>query len=146
MTNDGGRPPKPTHLKVLHGDRDDRVNDAEPVPSEGEIVPPVDLTKEGREVWDRLAPDRIAKGVLTAWDVDAFAEFCESLVILRRKRRAASRGKAEQGKASPMNEWKLAVQVVTSLGGRFGWTPSDRAKLEVDRGQEQSDDLLSGSG
>lgn len=126
-----GRPPKPTHLKVLDGDRPDRINTSEPVPAQSDVVPPFDLSDDARAVWDRIAPDRIAKGVLTPWDVDAFAEFCEALVILRDKRSSARR-EAEPGAPSPMSEYKAAIAVASTLGGRFGWTPSDRAKLTTD--------------
>jgi hypothetical protein len=36
-----------------------------------------------RTVWDRLAPGRIAVGVLTTWDVDAFIIVCEALAHYR---------------------------------------------------------------
>ena len=126
----GGRPPKPTHLKVLHGDRADRINTSEPVPDKAPIEPPFKLTKQAQDVWDRLAPDRIKKGVLTPWDVDAFAEFCEAVVILRGKRRGA-KARPEPGAPSPMSEYKTAVSIVSTFGSRFGWTPSDRAKLTM---------------
>lgn len=148
MSNEGGRPRKPSHLKVLHGDdkkNPGRVNDAEPQPAAGDVEPPFGLTKQAREVWDRLAPDMQAKGVLTSWDADLFAELCEAIVKLRAKRRAANR-EAERGGASPMREYGQALDMVVKLAGRFGMTPSDRSKLEVDRGDEKSDDLLSGSG
>lgn len=141
----GGRPPKPTHLKVLAGDRKDRINTAEPVPSAGEVVPPWPLTNDGQAVWDRLAPDRIAKGVLTAWDADAFGFFCEAVAIARFKIGAAH-DKPEPGAASGVGEFRTAVSVVSSLGGRFGWTPSDRQKIVIgERSRsDSSDDLLSG--
>lgn len=125
---DRGRPAKPKHLKVLHGDQKDRINDDEPVPAEAEIAPPYPLNQKVQAVWDRLAPDRIAQGVLTAWDVDAFAQFCEALVIAQSTVRSA-RTKAKPGAPSPLAEFQKAVQICSTLGGRFGWTPSDRAKL-----------------
>lgn len=144
MTTEGGRPRKPTAMKVLHGDRADRMPAAEPQPAEREVSPPFALTKAARQVWDRLAPDLHAKGVLTSWDVDAFAEFCEAVTILRAKRRSARR-KARPGESSPMAEYRAAMQVVTTLGSRFGLTPSDRARLSVaDRAPEPGDDLLTG--
>lgn len=143
----GGRPSKPTNLKLLHGDdkkNRDRVNTSEPVPSSTEILPPWKLTKAAQDVWDRLAPDRIRTGVLTAWDVDAFALFCEALVITRRKLSGARR-KPEPGGSSPMSEFKTAVGIVSTLGARFGWTPADRAKLTTEEERrDPSEDLLSG--
>lgn len=140
----GGRPAKPTHLKVLAGDRKDRINNAEPQPTEADVVPPWDLSDEAQAAWDRLAPDLIANKLLTAWDVDAFAFFCESLALARGKL-AGAHDKPEPGAASGIGEFRSAMQVVSTLGGRFGWTPSDRQKLvvgEVENGSK--DDLLTG--
>jgi phage terminase small subunit len=141
----GGRPHKPKHLKVLAGDRKDRINEAEPVPSPGEVAPPWPLTKAAQEVWDRLAPDLIDKQLLTPWDIDAFAFFCESLAIAKGKMSSARRRPAP-GAASPMSEFKQAMSVVATLGGRFGWTPSDRQKLVAGEASIGSgkEDLLTG--
>lgn len=128
-----GRPAKPTHLKLLAGDdkkNPQRVNRKEPVPADEPVAPPWELTEEGRVVWDRMAPDRIAKGVLTAWDTDAFAFLCESVALAQSKLRGADR-EPKPGAASPMAEFRAAMAVVSSLGSRFGWTPSDRSKLVV---------------
>lgn len=131
------RPAKPTSLKVLHGDREDRINRQEPVPSRGEIKPSRDLSPAAQRVWDRLAPDRIRAGVLTPWDVDAFGLFCEALVIAEQKLEGARKDPVP-GTASPMAEFKTAMSIVSSLGGRFGWTPSERAQLKVDDGSKSN--------
>lgn len=144
---DRGPAPKPTHLKVLHGDdkkNPQRINADEPQPS-GDAEPSFELSSDAREVWDRLAPDMQAKGVLSSWDADLFGELCEAIVKLRVKRKAANRG-GKPGGANPMRDYQTAFDMVIKLASRFGMTPSDRSKLEVDRGEESSDDLLSGSG
>lgn len=140
-----GRPKKPKHLALLHGDRKDRINQQEPTPSEDlPIAPPYELPEEVQAVWDRLAPDRITSGVLTAWDVDAFAAFCEALVLAQKGAREAS-GAVIPGAPSPMSRFKDAVSLCSTLGGRFGWTPSDRQKLIVGEApREPGADLLSG--
>jgi phage terminase small subunit len=142
-----GRPRKPTHLKVLAGDdkkNPQRMNRAEPQPAAGAIVPPWPLTPTAQEVWDRLAPDRIAKGVLTPWDVDAFALFCEAVALARAKVRG-TRGRPEPGAASPVSELRAAVSMADQLGGKFGWTPSQRAGLTIGDGDaKRGDDLLTG--
>jgi len=141
---DAGRPSKPRHLKALHGDRKDRINDQEPTPSDGAVVPPYDLAPDVQAVWDRLAPDRIRLKILTAWDVDAFAAFCEALVLTQQGAREAS-GPVVPGAPSPMSRFKDAVNLCSTLGGRFGWTPSDRQKLIVGEApREPGADLLSG--
>lgn len=138
----GGRPAKPTNLKLLHGDHKKnpkRVNRAEPVPGSLPVQPPHPLSAEAQEVWDRLAPDMIRTGVLTAWDVDAFALFCEAVVITRSKVQPAREEWTPQpGTASPLSELKQAVGIVATLGGQFGWTPAARTKLAV--GGEQRGD------
>ncbi|MGW0824465.1 P27 family phage terminase small subunit [Streptomyces sp. NPDC002845] len=64
------------------------------MPDEGKIGPPawlVDLDAEGEDstesaldVWRRLVPDLIRKRVLTPWDVEAFAVFCDAVTGYRR--------------------------------------------------------------
>lgn len=133
----GGRPPKPTNLKVLHGDRADRVNTTEPQPATHGVEPPQWLAGEALQRWYEMAPDRIAKQVLTAWDVEAFAEFCVAVVHARDALLADPFDSAHA---------KRCVDMVTALGGRFGWTPSDRTKLTIGDGPRRDDDgdLLTG--
>lgn len=142
---DAGRPNKPRHLKALHGDRKDRINDREPTPdAELPVAPPYELRPEVQATWDRLAPDRIRLKLLTAWDVDAFAAFCEAVVLAQQGAREAS-GPVVPGAPSPMSRFKDAVNLCSTLGGRFGWTPSDRQKLIVGEApREPGADLLSG--
>lgn len=136
----GGHNLKPTALKVLHGDREDRINRAEPVPEDVPVAAPTTLTTEAHAVWARLAPDRIAKGVLTAWDVDAFALFCEAAALAPHAARYAADHIDDAivpGAQSPVSRLREAVAICASLGSRFGWTPADRARLVI--GGEQRD-------
>lgn len=131
----GGRPPKPTALKLLHGDHKvhpERVNRREPVPSPGPIVPAYELAPRVRAVWDRLAPDRAALGLLSTWDVDAFSVLCEAVAVLQELRPGAP-------------GYRDAVAVCTSIGGKFGWTPADRSRLVAGAGPggDRGADLLS---
>lgn len=121
------------------------MNHAEPVPADRPIEPPYPLTRAVQDVWDDQAPDRIAKGVLTAWDVWAFAFWCESVVLARQGFVRARNDRPTPGAPSPMSMAKDAVTLASSLGGRFGWTPSDRAKLTVGEDSRRDDkaDLLS---
>lgn len=140
----GGRPAKPTKLKVLHGDRKDRINTAEPAPL-GAVTAPAHLSEAARDVWAEIAPDRIRQGVLTAWDVDAFATLCEALAMLRRADWSQAMVLAKPGQESPMSKLRQLVAISATLGGKFGWTPADRQKLIV--GEARRDpgaDLLTG--
>lgn len=145
---------------MLHGDRKDRINTAEPKPA-GEIERPAWLSARARRVWDSLAPDLAAKGVLTAWDVHAFADFCAAVPINQDAMSDVAQNGAscttvvrELPDGSLVYElrrnpaWQVAREssaLITTVGGRFGLTPSDRAQLKIgEGGRGSTDDLLSG--
>ncbi|MEW2635251.1 phage terminase small subunit P27 family [Streptomyces sp. NPDC048389] len=142
-----GRPSKPTNLKVLHGDRKDRINNDEPQPDAGEILPPGWLSDDALEVWEQFAGDLEAKRVLTPWDTEAFANWCDA--VARRRDAAAhvdeegavvelpvfNKNGEETGHRRAKNPWLLALDAadaqVQRYGARFGLTPSDRAQLKI---------------
>lgn len=144
-----GRPPKPTALKLLHGDEKknpQRINRSEPIPADDVdlTVPPEYMSEAAKEQWRAIAPDRIRQGVLTPWDTQAFAAFCEALVLLRNAHEGALE-LAKPGQESPMSKFRQTVAICATLGGKFGWTPSDRARLMVGgKTREPGADLLSG--
>lgn len=147
-----GPAPKPTQLRVLHGDRKDRVNSDEPQPSELEVAPPDWLPEAAVEVWEQLADDLIGKGVLTAWDAEAYANWCDAVV----RRRDAAEHIAEEGAVIEMpvfnkngdisghrlgkNPWLMALDSadaqVQRYGARFGLTPSDRSQLKIPQAKQ----------
>lgn len=140
-----GRPAKPHALKVLDGDRADRINNDEPVPSAGAVEPPYKLTKDVAAVWARVAPDLIRKGVLTPWDVDEFAKYCELTVLVRRAMQSARAGILVKGSNRSKGErvYNRALQAVkelgqqhSALGARFGLNPSDRQRLKIESGTD----------
>ncbi|MGW1127469.1 phage terminase small subunit P27 family [Streptomyces sp. NPDC002526] len=142
-----GPAPKPTQLRVLHGDRRDRINTAEPTPDTLDVQPPAWLSEAAVEVWEHLADDLTAKGVLTSWDVEAYANWCDAVV----RRRDAAEHVAEEGAVVELpvynkngdltghrqgkNPWLLALDAadaqVQRYGARFGLTPSDRSQLNI---------------
>lgn len=146
------RPAKPTRLKVLEGDRKDRINTAEPVPGQGDIVLPDWLDDAAIEVWERLAPDLTAKGVLTPWDVDAFAMACDSVSTYRAAAaQVAAEGMVVAGAKGGLVKHPM-LQVIrdsaatfATLAGRFGLTPADRARLSLggEDGHQGAERLLS---
>ena len=134
-----GPAPKPTALRMLHGDRPRRVNDAEPVPGAGEVKCPDWLPAPAQAMWDRLAPDLERRGVLTPWDVDAFGVVVSSYVNSRKAQELVDRdGVLVEGYRGAVVK-NPACQVArdswaTSIQGasRFGLTPTDRSQLSVD--------------
>lgn len=138
---------KPTELRVLHGDRPNRINTAEPKPAEGSVNAPTWLGKEARRVWRTKAPDLIAKKVLTAWDTEAFALYCDAVV--RHRTAAAKLDELGEVVLIPVYSskgdyvgdrlqknpwqmiWKESSEIMLRYGARFGMTPSDRAGISV---------------
>ncbi|PZG14432.1 phage terminase small subunit P27 family [Micromonospora craterilacus] len=158
-----GPHPEPTALKLVKGTRADRVNTAEPVPSPpvAQIEPPQWLTPEAVTFWQEYSPDLIRKGVLTQWDVEAFAVCCDAAA----RRRKAVKALEEEGEVVqlPMfdkngkptgfrvsrNPWTVVLgqadRQLQSWAARFGLTPSDRAQLTGGDGRrDPHEDLLTG--
>ena len=147
-----GPHPAPTHLKVLEGVKEYRLNRDEPTPADSGVVPPVPLSERAQAVWDRLAPDLIDKNVLTAWDVDMFSTFCNAVAIYHENMdlmagQYVARGSGDGVIKSP--HWQImrdCEQIMSRIGGRFGLTPGDRAALKVGGSEESAlgaDRLLS---
>jgi P27 family predicted phage terminase small subunit len=156
-----GPHPEPTALKIVKGARADRVNTDEPVPSPLDIDPPGWLTPDAAAIWDHYAPDFRRKGVLTAWDVEAFGWTCDAAA--RRRRAVASlaaegelidmpvfdKNGKQSGTRRGRNPWLVVLsQADTQLrtwAARFGMTPSDRAQITGgDRRRDPHEDLLTG--
>ena len=155
-----GPAPKPTNLRLLHGDRKDRVNDQEPVPADVDITIPSWLPATARSIWRQYAPDLQAKGVLTAWDVEAFAILCDSAA--RRRKAVKELRRLGEVVAIPImdltgevvghryqkNPWTLVLTEadaqVQRYAARFGMTPSDRSQLRIGGGghRDPTEDLL----
>ena len=139
-----GKPGKPNHLKILEGVRSDRINYDEPAPEDAEIVCPAELSGRARETWERLAPDLIAKKVLTAWDVPMFATFCDAVATYWINRELMGNQYTDVGSAGGVIKsphWQImrdAVGIMTSVGSRFGLSPSDRASLKIAPEEQKS--------
>lgn len=155
-----GPAPAPKALKLVKGERRDRVR--EPVPAEQPIRAPSWLSRQAKAVWRRYAPDLIDKRVLRCWDVEAFACYCDAVV---RRRKAAAELDAggeivehpvfnkngeltgqRVGKNPWWFVWVEADAQVQRYGARFGLTPSDRSGITMEEpaGGATSEDLLTG--
>ncbi len=134
-----GRAPRPTHIRALEGVKEYRLNRDEPIPSEGLVIPPVPLPADAQDVWNRLAPDMIAKRVLTSWDVDEFANGCRIQALLNEALDAAEKSPIVSTGSNDNLVMNPAIRAVTaleaslrSIWSRFGLTPGDRATLRID--------------
>lgn len=141
----------PSALRALAGDKN--AGKGEPQPS-SDVHRPDGLNAGALAVWNRLAPDLQRKGVLTGWDVDEFAAYCDA--VERRDRACEMLDEHGEVIAAPVFDqngkrtgerfvlspwwqvWKAANDITARKGARFGLTPSDRTALKVDDGRSKN--------
>lgn len=137
-----GPAPKPTALRLLHGDQRCRTNLAEPQPLPVALVRPDWLSPLAAEEWDRVAPHLEAMGTARATDQAALAAYCESyarwrvLVSLAAKsppvldrNRDGERIVVKNPVYSQVRDASAELRV---MAREFGLTPSARAGLRVE--------------
>lgn len=77
-----GRPRKPTKLKLIEGERKDRINKNEPKPQVGIPALPYHLRQVMSRValkeWNRVAPELKRLGILTNIDMVCLAAYCQA--------------------------------------------------------------------
>lgn len=149
----GGRPAKPTNLKVLHGtDRPDRVNANEPKPSTDGVKPPSWVKGKARTHWKKIAPMLSDMGILTVADetalgllCDALAEYIAAQDVMRSEGRTyktyteagAPMWRPRPESAMAQDAWRR----VNAMLGQFGMTPASRTKLSTNT-KDESDSIL----
>lgn len=141
-----GRPPKPTALKVLHGDRKDRINLDEPKPRAADsLEPPRKLSRRGKALWRRLAQDMSRKGVVTDWDLETLQAYCQAFDFAEQaaedvnangmrvttpvKELADGTVVYDLKKNPAFTAWREATMTMVSLAAQLGLTPAARTKL-----------------
>lgn len=148
-----GPRPRPTKLKLLHGERSDRVNRNEPSPPAAPNPSrcPTHLTTQAKTVWRRLAPDLADRSLLTEWDRDAFAVFCESVVAYRAAIKLLDAGgllvKGAKGNVVKNPAHQIVrdhATIIRAFAQEFGLTPSARSSISMpDEEYEDLNRLLS---
>ena len=143
-----GRPPKPTALKVIEGNRGKRAtNKQEPDPTYlTDLEPPAWLAQPAQEVWKEVAPKLAAAKLLTEVDVQMLAMGCVAIAQHRYavKRTGDDLVKAkhevdEEGElfsvGEHINPWML-VQSMTfkqamAVFQQFGMSPAARTRIAI---------------
>ena len=129
-----GRPLKPTALKMLAGNPGKRpLNDREPKPKVGATMPEYLMQLPGAaKKWRSWAPKLEELGVLTEVDAPAFGRLCR----LWDEDEDRAKWKDEEGHRVG-SDYRLLSEI-RALEGRFGMTPSDRAKIKVESKKPES--------
>lgn len=135
---------KPTALRVLHGERKDRINRQEPQPRNLPITKPEWLSESAAEAWDLLVPDLEVMGTAKVSDWVALAALCETYSRWRRVNLLSSKSppiwkRGEDDEGNPIYVKNPLYAQIRDLTGElrtmlreFGLTPSSRAGLKID--------------
>lgn len=142
-----GRPPKPTQLKILEGNRGKRRLPAdEPRPQPGVPTRPKWLLPEAKREWTRLVPELERLGLLTRVDRAALAAYCQCWArYVEAERDINDNGitfVTDKGYEGPRPAVGLAVKMLDKMSlfmSKFGLSPADRVKLATP--EKKGDDL-----
>ena len=109
-------------------------NAPKPVP-----VAPDLMSEQGKEVWDRLAPEMVRKDRLEPHHEDLFAAYCEAvadvveltsnIAMNGRTYTVKTRNGMQQKKTSDWQARQDALSNMTRLGALFGMSPVDDQRL-----------------
>lgn len=151
-----GPAPKPTSLRLLHGDRPSRINTAEPQPRDLPPERPPWLSPQARDEWDRIVPDLAAMGSVKAVDGAGLAAYCEAVGRFRSSSAVVARtgplviGRDGLPHKNPaVTQARDASYEIRMWAREFGLTPSARSPLHVEHtvhGELGAERLFSGSG
>ncbi|MEV2277858.1 phage terminase small subunit P27 family [Nocardiopsis sp. NPDC049922] len=147
-----GPRPTPTNVRLLRGDRRDRVNTDEPMPADGLPECPDDASPEVREVWDYTVDQLAAMGTATPADRDALRAYCEAVVTHRKACALLAKSgiliRSAKGGALVRNPvvqvQRDAAATLRGFAQEFGLTPSARSEIRMARetGRGRSADRL----
>lgn len=147
-----GLAPTPTRLRLLKGDRKDRINEHEPVPLDRLPEPPADMSREVRAVWDYTIGELDAMHIVSSADRDSLVCFCEAVVNHRKASAILAQSPVliKGIKGGMVRNPALAVQrdaahVIRVFAQEFGLTPSGRSRIQTEGrgGAEQSNPFAS---
>lgn len=139
-----GRKPKPTHLKVVAGEkRPSRINQNEPAAAPGVAAAPIWLSARAAEIFDQLSATLHGMGIASPDDMHAL-----SLLASRIEEVEQLTGIIEDGGRTYVSEAGLvkampevgmrneAMRHAQSLLAEFGLTPSARSKVSAGKAPE----------
>jgi P27 family predicted phage terminase small subunit len=137
---------KPTNLRILHGDRPDRINQNEPPAPQGAPEPPYEMEGDVREVWDYTVRSLVGMTIASPVDRDALAVYCEAVAlhrrasamlagmgangILVRTQRSRANGAGPGFMRNPLLQVQRdAAATIRAYAQEFGLTPAARSEI-----------------
>lgn len=144
-----GRPPKPTHLKVLEGNPGKRVlNKHEPKPQTRAPACPKHLDKEARAEWRRISKELLHLGLLTEIDRAALAAYCQcwSRWIYAEEQLSKLEGQwtftTDKGYEAASPWISIASKALAEMRqyiSEFGLSPAARTRIQVKPAEKEDE-------
>jgi P27 family predicted phage terminase small subunit len=134
-----GPPPKPTALRLLHGDRKDRINTREPIARDIPPAAPEQLADDVREIWDYTLRELIAMKCASSADRDSLVCYCEAVIAHRKASEILARStvliKGLHGgmvRNPALQIQRDAASTIRAFAQEFGLTPSGRSRIQTE--------------
>ncbi len=131
-----GFAPKPTALKLLTGEKKNRINFDEPPAPDGLPQCPPTASAEVREVWDYTVEHLRTMGIASPADRDALLCFCEAVITHRKASALLAKSPIliQGHRGVLVRNPSIAVQrdaatVIRVFAHEFGLTPSARSEI-----------------
>lgn len=133
-----GRKPKPTALKVFEGNPGKRpLNKDEPKP-QGKAEMPDWLRPQAQAVWERIAPQLEAIGILTKADENLLAQYCHSAELfhiadelVHKEGPVVTAGTGGTRRHPAIGIMEKCKDQMRAMGSLLGLDPSSRPGLQV---------------
>jgi P27 family predicted phage terminase small subunit len=142
-----GPKPVPTHLKIVRGERKDRINTNEPKPIKAEPKCPTWISKDARKVWKRTTDQLRGMGILYEADIDLIVAYCNSVVNYQKATEIVDQqgvlveGRRDGAVTNPaVRVQRDAATLIRMLASELGLTPSSRSRLTLEN--DDTDNLL----
>jgi P27 family predicted phage terminase small subunit len=145
-----GRKPKPSHLKLVEGNRGKRkLNTDEPEFELTDIMPPPELDDRAKVEWGRVAHQLQAQGVLTDVDRATLAGYCSAystyIAAEQSLKKVAEADNVFGGLVVKTSNGTMvqnpligirntALQTMNRFAVELGMTPSSRTRIKVGDG------------
>jgi P27 family predicted phage terminase small subunit len=144
-----GRKPKPTVLKLLHGNPGKRkINDKEPMPAPLPDACPPELTDgDAQQEWARTIVPAIARGQITSADrvfaiahCDLWATWRSQLADASRHAHVVAAGKSGHPMPNPARGMaNKTLMLLAKVDAELGLTPVSRSRVRVEQdGQDEN--------
>ena len=150
-----GRKPKPTHLRVVEGNRENRPLNAREAPVKRALpAPPPFLAPEAKLEWKRISEELYNIGLLSNVDRAALAAYCQAYARWSQAEQAISKMgerdlltgglmiKTTNGNAiqNPLvGTANQAMAAMMRFAAEFGMTPSARSRIAANPPEDQDE-------